>query len=184
MSPTSGHKPAGRGSRGFTLVEVLVAVSLSAIVFAGILSAFLFMGRNLTRLINLQTQEVASRRAVRQFTQDLSAAIRLTSSSSTQVALTKPAASGTAAVSYVYTAGAGTFVRTDSTGSQTLLSGLTALTITYYNEGGTAISDSPQSVKAVELAFTTTTGSEPSGTKVAYSTVAPRVLLRNKPLLE
>lgn len=162
----------------------MVAVGISAIVFTGILSAFLFMGRNLTRLINMQTQEVASRRAVRQFTQDLSEAIRLTASSSSQVAMTKPAASGTTAVAYVYSSSAGTFLRTDATGTQTLLSGLTALTITYYNERGASISDSPQSVKAVELAFTTTTGSAPSGTQVAYSTVAPRVLLRNKPLLE
>lgn len=162
----------------------MVALSLSAIVFAGILSAFLFLGRSMTRLINLQTQEVASRRAVRQFTQDLSAAIQLTTCVATQVTMTKPAASGTTTVGYVFDASAGTLVRTEGTNSQTVLSGLTALAITYYNEGGTAITGSPQSVKAVEFAFTTATGSAPSGTKVNYQTVSPRVVLRNKPLLE
>lgn len=162
----------------------MVATGLSAIVFAGILSAFLFMGRNMTRLINLQTQEVASRRAVRLFTQDLSAAIQLTVCATTQLTMTKPAASGTTTVSYVYDATAGTLVRSEGTATLTILRGLISLNITYYNEGGTAITGSPQSIKAAEVAFTTATGSATSGTKVSYQTVSPRVVLRNKPLLE
>jgi hypothetical protein len=162
----------------------MVAASLSAIVFAGILSAFLFMGRSLTRLINLQTQEVASRRAVRLFTQDVSAAIQLTTCVATQVTMTKPAASGTTTVSYGFDAATGVFVRTEGSDAQTILRGLTALAITYYNEGGAVITGSPQSVKAVEFSFTTATGSEASGTKVNYRMVSPRVILRNKPLLE
>lgn len=162
----------------------MVAVSISAFVFAGIISAFLFMGRNLTRLINLQSQEVSSRRTVYQFTQDLSAAIQLTTCTATQVTMTKPTSSGTTTVDFTYSSGAGTFVRSEGSNSWTLLTGLTALTITYFNEGGTAITNSPQSVKAVELSFTTAVGSAPSGTLVSSTTVAPRVLLRNKPLLE
>jgi prepilin-type N-terminal cleavage/methylation domain-containing protein len=183
MSRTSAHSSRAR-QRGFTLVEVLVATSVSAIIFAGILTSYLFVGRNLTRLVNLQRQEVESRRALRYVTQDVSAAITLTTATASQLALTKPTAGGTTAVSYSYSSGSGTLTRTDSTGTQTLLSGLSAFTITYYNEGGTAVSSSTQSVKSIEVTFTSTAGSSNSGTLAAYSTVSPRVILRNKQVLQ
>src|SRR5688572_20401816 len=100
MSPTSVHSRRGTGRAGFTLVEILVASSISAVVFAGILAAYLFVGRNLTRLVNVQHQEVESRRTLRQVTQDVSAAIQLTTATSSQLSLTKPTSSGTTAVSY------------------------------------------------------------------------------------
>jgi hypothetical protein len=165
-------------------VEILVATSVSAIIFAGILTAYLFVGRNLTRLVNLQHQEVESRRALRYVTQDVSSAIALTSATTSLLALTKPTSSGTASVSYSYSSGSGTLSRTDSAGTQTILTGLTSFSITYYNEGGTAISSSPQSVKSVEMAFTATAGSSGSGTLARYTTVSPRVILRNKQILE
>jgi hypothetical protein len=165
-------------------VEILVATSVSAIIFAGILTAYLFIGRNLTRLVNVQHQEVESRRTLRYVTQDISAAIELTTATSSQLAVTKPTSGGTTSVTYSYSSANGTLSRTDSTGTQTLLSGLSAFTITYYNEGGTAVSSSPQSVKSVEVAFTSTAGSSNSGTLASYSTVSPRVILRNKQVLE
>ena len=182
MSRISVHSTARR--RGFTLVEVMVATSLLAIVLAGVLAAYLFVGRNLTRLVNVQHQEVESRRTLRKFTQDLSAAIQLSTATTNAVTLSKPVASGTTTVSYTYSSGAGTLVRTEAGASQTLLSGLTAFTIGYYNEAGTEVTSSPQSVKAIEFAFTTASGSAQSGTKASYTTVSPRVLLRNKPTLQ
>ncbi|HUR60618.1 MAG TPA: hypothetical protein VM029_23050, partial [Opitutaceae bacterium] len=118
----------------------MVAVSLCAIVFAGILSAYLFVGRNLTRLVNFQQQEVQSRRALRQFTQDLSAAIQLTTATSSQIALTKPTASGTTTVSYLYSSGSGTLARTDTAGTQTILRGVTSFALSYFNEAGSTVS--------------------------------------------
>jgi prepilin-type N-terminal cleavage/methylation domain-containing protein len=184
MSPTSGHNRRGAGRSGFTLVEVMVATSVSAIVFAGIITAYLFVGRNLTRLVNLQQQEVESRRTLRHVTQDLSAAIQLTTATSSQVVMTKPTSSGTTTVTYTYTSGTGKLARTDSAGTQTLLSGVTAFTINYYNESGTAITSSPHSVKAVEFSFTAAAGTSGSGTLASYTTVSPRVLLRNKTVLQ
>ena len=182
MSRISVRDSAAR--RGFSLVEVMIATSLLAVVLAGVLSAYLFVGRNLTRLVNLQEQEVESRRALRQFTQDVSAAINLTTATSSQLALTKPTAGGTTTVSYVYSSAAGTFIRTDSAGSQTVLSGLTTLTLTYYNERGSIVTSGIQSVKAAELSFSSAAGSAKSGTQASYTTVSPRVVLRNKPTLQ
>ena len=187
MSRISVHKTSHQrhaARRGFTIVELVVACSLSAIVFAGILAAYIFIGRNLTRLVNTQQQEVESRRALHLFTADLSAARQLSTASTTAITLTKPTANSTTTVSYAYSAADGTLVRTDGAGAQTLLKGLTSLTITYYNEGGTVVTGSPQSIKAVELAYASTAGTSTSGTLARYTTVSPRVLLRNKQILE
>lgn len=162
----------------------MIATSLLAVVLAGVLAAYLFVGRNLTRLVNLQHQEVESRRTLRNFTQDLSAAIQLSTATGTVVALTKPASSGTTAVTYSYTASSGNFVRTEGGVTQTMMSGVTSLAITYFNEAGSVVTGSPQSVKAVELTFTSAFGSAAGGTQSRQTTVSPRVLLRNKPTLQ
>ena len=162
----------------------MVATSLLAVVLAGVLAAYLFVGRNLTRLVNVQHQEVESRRTLRTFTQDLSSAIQLSTATTTVLTLTKPAAGGgTVTVTYTYSSVDGTLVRTEAGANNTLLSGLTTFTITYYNEAGTIVTSSPQSVKAVEFAFASSSGSAASGTRASYTTVSPRVLLRNKPAL-
>lgn len=177
----------------------MVATSLAAIVFAGVLSAYLFMGRNLTRLVNSQEQNAASRRALQNFTQDLSAAIRFTTATSTDIVLLKQPRSATAnatdTVTYTYSSGNRTLTRgeviVDSaatpstvTTSTELLRNVTALTFNYYNESGTAVTLSPQSVKSVEVTFTTGVGSSTSGTRASYTTVSPRVVVRNKLALQ
>jgi prepilin-type N-terminal cleavage/methylation domain-containing protein len=309
---------------GFTLIELMISMSLLAIVFAAVFSAYLFLGRNLTRLVNVQQQQVQSRRTLRTFTQDLSSASQLTTATSTQIALSKPAGNGTAtvtfryanapaanrpmsimvngtvvnsnlafnstgawttwattsivvslnpgsntiratattanggpnvdkidvtsdttsspvtyqgenaffynttfeninggytgtgyanyanaigsyaqwtvnqatsAVTYTYaapspaTAANGTLTRTETippaaATTQILLSGLTAFTFNYYDGGGTAITSSPQNVKSVELSYTAALGTVASGTQAGYVTVSPRVVLRNKPILQ
>lgn len=166
------------------MIELMVAVSLSAIIFAAILGAYLFLGRTLTRLVNLQRQEVASRGTLRELTQDLSAAISLTTATSAALAFSKSTAAGTANVSYTYSSVNGTLTRTDAAGTRTLLSGVTAFTAGYYNERGTEVTGAPQSVKSVELAFSTAVGSSASGTLASYRTVSPRIVLRNKPVLQ
>jgi prepilin-type N-terminal cleavage/methylation domain-containing protein len=174
-------------ARGFSLLELMIALSLSAIVLAAIIAAYLFVGRNLTRLVNLQQQETKSRRTLKMFTTDLSAAISLTTSTDTQIVLTKPTAASTETVTYTYTAGAGntgTFTRTDSTGTLTLLTNLSAFDFSYYSESGNAIANSsPQSVKSVEFTFTSKVGTSSIGTETSSTIVSPRVVLRNKPAL-
>ncbi len=161
----------------------MVATTISAVVFAGIMAAYLFLGRNLTRLVNVQQEEVESRRALRLVTADVSAAIALTTASSSVMVLTKPTSGGTTTVTYTYSSGGGTLVRTEGGGNVTVLTGLTAFTFTYYNEGGTAITSTTNSMKSVEMSFTSSAGSSGSGTLARYSTVSPRMILRNKQLL-
>ncbi|MEX2045175.1 MAG: prepilin-type N-terminal cleavage/methylation domain-containing protein [Opitutus sp.] len=182
MSRTSVH--SRRGAAGFTLTEILIATSLSAILFAAVFSAYLFLGRILTRLVNVQRQENESRRTLRYFTQDVSAAIRLTTATASQVTLTRPTSGGTTTVTYEYSSGGGTLARTQGGNTQTLVSQITAgsFAFSYYNESGSTVS-TLQSIKSVEMSFSTTFGSSNAGTRASYTTVSPRIVLRNKPAL-
>jgi prepilin-type N-terminal cleavage/methylation domain-containing protein len=188
MSRISANSSPAR--RGFTLVELMVSLSVAAIVLGGVLGAYLFLGRNLTRLVNLQQQQTQTRRALRNFTQDLSATVQVTTATVSQIALSKTITGGTAAVTYTYTAPSpataanGTLTRTDSTGTTTLLSGLTSFAFAYFTESGASVSASPQSVKSVEFAFTSAAGSSSTGTLASYTSVSPRVVLRNRAALQ
>ena len=177
-------RDAGRRRGGFTLVELMVSTGLLAIIIMGVLAAYVFVARNLTRLVNTQQQQVESRRTLRTFTQDLSAASQLTTATATQLVLIKPAASGTTTVTYAYSSTNGRLVRTEGSAAKTLLTGLASFTLTYYSEAGSTVSSSPQSVKSVEMMFSSSAGTATSGTLARYTTVSPRVLLRNRTTLQ
>ena len=189
MSRISAHRSSHR-TAGFTLIELMISASLALIVIGGILSAFLFLGRNLTRMVNLQQQEVKSRTALQLFTTDVSSAIQFTTATDTQIVLTVQTAGSPATVTYTYTAGAastGTLVRAytpsgGTTATTTLLTGLSAFDFNFYTESGVSTT-SLASVKSAEFSFTSASGNAASGTQVSYDTVSSRVLLRNKPAL-
>jgi len=65
----TAFRPSSRA--GFTLVELLVGMSLALVVMTGVLSTFSFLGRNLNRLANQQQLETESRRALSYFNQDV-----------------------------------------------------------------------------------------------------------------
>lgn len=174
-----------RRAGGFTLVEVVVSLTLAFIVIAAILSAYLFLGRNLTRMVNLQQQEVKSRRALQMFTTDVSSAIQLTTATDTQIVISVQTAGSPATVTYTYTAGAsstGTLTRTDAAGTLTLLTGLSTFDFNFYTETNVATT-SLASMKSAEFSFTSDLGTAASGTSASYATVSSRVLMRNKPAL-
>ena len=77
--PTGARKSA---AAGFTLAEILIAATLTLMLALGVISAYLFLGRNFTRLGNTQVQDVKARRALFYFTQDVSSASSLTSATS------------------------------------------------------------------------------------------------------
>jgi prepilin-type N-terminal cleavage/methylation domain-containing protein len=172
---------------GFTLAELMIALALMLVLIIGVVSAWLFLGQNFSRLVNTQEQSVKSRRVLQQFTQDLSAASTLTTATGTQLVLTMPAASGTSTITYTYTAGAndtGTLTRNDGTTTTTLLTYLRSFDFNYYNEGGTSITPNIQSVKSVDFSYTSAVGTTAIGTKSVSAMVSPRVVMRNKAILQ
>lgn len=61
-------------TRGFTLVEILIAATLAAFVMAALLSCFVFLARNFTRLANNQALEQQARLALARLQSDFNQA--------------------------------------------------------------------------------------------------------------
>ena len=49
QQPTRDPSAASPAPRGYSLVEVMMVTAISAVVFAGVLSAYIFLGRGLVR---------------------------------------------------------------------------------------------------------------------------------------
>jgi type II secretory pathway pseudopilin PulG len=203
MSPISAdHQMRHRGA-AFTLLELVVSMGLSAIVFAGILGGYTFLARNFSRQLNTQDQDVKSRRAVYLFTQDISAATKVynpidpkpaaptVSLNETKLSLALPNGK---IVSYTFTtdlSGEATLVRTENSKSQVLLTKLVNLGGTdqdrtrfrYFNKAGDPTT-APISVKEIEIKFTSAVGNAGAGTLASYKAASPRLVLRNKQLLQ
>ena len=109
MPPPITPRFSGRDHRsrraGFTLVELLVGMSLSLMIMTAILSSYTFLGRSLARLVNQQTLQGESRRALAYFAQDVRMASGLTDTpnlSATRMSLTIPTGTGTNTITYYY----------------------------------------------------------------------------------
>jgi prepilin-type N-terminal cleavage/methylation domain-containing protein len=91
ISTTLSRSRRGRETRaGFTLVEVLVSLALSLIVLAGVMSAFLMLGRTGMGIIQYSTSETEIRRGIEEFSQDVRMAENITWNSATSITLRVP----------------------------------------------------------------------------------------------
>jgi prepilin-type N-terminal cleavage/methylation domain-containing protein len=181
---TAAKRRAFSSRRGFTLVELVVATLISAIVFAAIFSAYIFMARNLARLANSQTQFGQSRNVLQFFARDVGNASQVLTYQASAVALLLPSPSDptiTYTVTYTYDNAAQTLVRLESLShtSVTLLSNLTTLTFRYYTRAGTETTTAIN-IKQIQLNYNTAVGSSDTGTRSQNTMVSSRVALRNK----
>lgn len=141
----------------FTLVEVLIAVTLGLAVLAGVLNSYSLLARNFTRSLgitsaNQPSLETQTRNTLATFAQDVSATSAIQGSpSANAVTLTIPTSTSTNTIAYYYnsaatetttslagyskTVPANTLVRVDgNTGTmQTLQSGILTLSFRYYD---------------------------------------------------
>lgn len=209
-SPPRPARRAGRAERGFTLVELLVGMSLALIVMTAVLSSYLFLGRNLTRMANQQSVETEGRRAQAYFAQEARIATGISNPTSTSLTFTLPALSSTVTsrtVAYQYHASATTLngvtvpayslTRTyddNSTAPQTLvlIRDIVPLSFAfrYYDESGYEYTTPTslayrQGLKQVSFSYIARTGSGVNGTLTPnYTAESPRFVLRNKGLLQ
>lgn len=189
-------------------------MSLGLVVMIAVISSYLFLARNFTRLANQQTVEAQSRRLLGTFAQDVRNASSLTSASPSALTLTIPAAGAPADtnVSYTYypsaTTVGGVSIPAESLVRQSpatsgpphvLLGNLVSLSFgaspylygfKYYDSAGAEI-PAPisavdlRSVKHISVSFLAAAGNASNGTKTAnFHGNSPRLALRNKPLLQ
>ena len=84
------RRRARRACRGFTLAEVIIGATLGTIVLAGVLSAFLMLGRSGMNAANYSMSESEIRRAIEDFSQDIRMASNITWNSAQSITLTVP----------------------------------------------------------------------------------------------
>lgn len=186
--------PRYHSRAGFTLVELLVGMTLALIVMTAVLSTFGFLGRNLNRLANQQQLESEARRALAYFAQDVRMASGLSSPGEAQLELAVPAGTATRKVIYYYnstdtattvsigatgdqvsiTAPGNSLVRfyentaSPNTGSTvTLLRNLLSCDFDYRDVSDNAVTDftnKVSSIKKVALEFRSQTGVANNGT--------------------
>jgi Tfp pilus assembly protein PilW len=115
----------------FTLVEVLVAITLSSFVLTGVLSAFLMLGRSSMNAVNYSVSETELRRGIEEFSEDVRMASAIKWNNVTSLTLTVPD-------NYTATSNQVTYAYDPS------LSGPTAQS--FYRVPGTAASSSAKTV--------------------------------------
>ena len=198
MRPTK-HRPRA----GFTLVELLIGVSLSLMVMAAVLSSYVFLARNFTRSlgvvftttsgnftqVNRPSLETQGRQTLAYFSQDVRLASGIAGTpSAAALTLTIPTATGSTTVAYSYDAVNQTLTRTWSgmTG-QVLHYNVLGCTFSYFDISGnpyTTYVNYLGGIKQLSVALTAQGGSARNQTLTqVYSSESPRLLLRNRSLL-
>lgn len=100
---TDLQRPLARSSTGFTLVEVMIAAALSTVVLAGVLSAFLFIGRAGFSSSGYSEMEAQLRRGLDTFANDARMANNIQWNSDQSITLSLPTAgSGSTLITYAY----------------------------------------------------------------------------------
>jgi prepilin-type N-terminal cleavage/methylation domain-containing protein len=181
-------------AKGFTMTELLIGSTLASMIMAAVLSSFVFLGRNLTRLANYHSLESKGREAATYLTRDLALAQGVkTGTTPTASTLTLAMPSGN--VTYTYDATTSKLRRQSNYGAVQDIyllhndtSACTAFTFDYYTMSGGAPTSQvspavnvPYSIKQIQFRFTVETpGLLNSGTHATYDAVSARYVIRNR----
>jgi prepilin-type N-terminal cleavage/methylation domain-containing protein len=185
---------------GFTLLEVMMVTVISSFVFAGVLSAYIFLGRGLARQVNEEGLESRTRLALYWFTQDVSTASTITAQNpgsgvtGNLITLWVPSLGNSVTYACDWTGGTGFGLLTRQVGSSgtklTLLTNLSSFSLGFYDLAGNAITaptaapTTPQiDIKQVYMAYTVTAGTAFTGAQSNLTIVSPSVVIKNKALL-
>lgn len=163
-------------SRRFTLVELLIGATISAVITLGVITAFTFLGRNMVRIAN--NSDLQSRAAIASATvqKDVANTDAVIAVSSTGMTLTVDTGAVIDTVTYTYDSDTDEITRTDSNQTYVVLRKVTACNFTFTDSNGSTTA-TPTSVKKIELDATTATGVFDSGTYVTHQLVSPAMIV-------
>jgi len=179
---------------GFTLVELLIAASLGAILMASVLSTYLYVGRNLARLASYQTLETESRKTLSYLSKDFALAQSVKSGTTpTGYSVTLVLPSGEVVYSYDSTTKGlrrqATFgTSPDLTFLKNASCECTTFSFRYFTTTDGAPTNQvaptanvPYSIKQIQVRFVVESpGSWSAQTRTRFETASARVLFRNR----
>lgn len=180
-----------RARRAFTLSEVLIASALSTLVVAGVLTAFLFLGRTGLAAGKYQAMEHELRRGMDLFSDDARRATAVRWTSAWQLAFDLPTATGGPdTVTYQFepanaTALTGRLVRIDGSGKRRVLVNNVSRDFEFkrYRLDGAGGGEAPASndleTRQVQISLRTLADT-PGGPALTQAAISARYLLRNK----
>ena len=126
-----------RDQAGFTIMELLVGVAISALVLTAAGSFFLFSLRSFASMANYTDLNGKDRLATDLITRDIRNALSVVSSTTNQIVLQAPPAAGANTVAFTYDPAARTLTRTDSNSSRILLMGVRSCSFSLYQRPAT-----------------------------------------------
>ncbi len=187
MSPSRAHRISG-----FTLVELIIGMSLSLMIMGALLSGYVFLARSFTRTLGVSSaaqpaMESQGRMTLALFTRDVTAALGIANPTASSVTLRLPTATGNTTVAYNYDATAQTLTRTAAGDTATTLHiNLLSFSFGYYDSYGrpyTSYVNYLTGIGQVSLALTAQAGNAQNGTQTQiYRVTSPRLIMRNKQL--
>jgi hypothetical protein len=166
-------------AKAFTLVELLIGMSLATVITLGVISGFTFLGRNMVRIANNSDLQTRATVASATLQKDVANATAITSVSTTGLTLTVDYGSGAETISYTYDAAKDELTRTTPDQAYVLLRNVTTCTFTFTDSNARTTSTA-SSVKKIELDATATAGTTQSGTYVTHDLVSPAMIVAGR----
>lgn len=174
---TVPFKSSSHRRSGFTLAELLVATTLSSLVFAALFSAFIFMGRSTLGISNYSSMNTESRFGLEIFGRDMRSAENIAEGfSSTGFTIVVPNAGE---VTYRYDADHPDrpLFRRDDEGEQAIMTGVEELNFRYFDLQAEAATV-PIQVKQIQLQLKLVR--EAINIENTEKVVSARYIMRNK----
>ena len=180
MTTTTPSPARNPSIRGMTLVELMVATSLGALIMAGVLTVFLFIGRTSANVASYVDLEAQARGSLERFAQDARQASRITYTSATVINLTVNATT----VTYGYDSDTTQFYRIGSGPRTNLLSGVLAFSFIGYKLDGTLVNLSNLTLagantKQIQISLKAQRVNR-TAAAVSNTVLSARYILRNK----
>ena len=187
-----GWETGAHPLRGFTLVELMVAAALGAMVLAGVLTTNLQLMRSGTRVTQYAEMSSQVRRGFEQFEGDVKSAITITWNGASDITLTLPSQSGTTSqVTYAWTSATQSFFLVPGASSAAtagrlylvrgiplLPDGSAGLTFARYDRDGNVVT-TDLATKKVQVSLNVARSS--ANTTSTDTAVSAIFVLRNKP---
>ena len=182
--PTSPARPKPARRRAFTLVEVLVATTISGFILTGVIAAALHLARSGVRVTHYAEMNTQVQRTFAQLSIDLQSASGFIYNGPTDITVTVAKSDGsTAQFTYALNATTGAFYRVPgassatSTGRIWLMAGVQTLTFARFDSSGNAAA-TDAATKRIGVSLTVARA-VPGATRATFS-AASAFMLRNK----